>query len=78
MQETFLRLARSRAKLAKVDDLNAYIFAIARNEAARLASRDARRQRKQEPLGRWRVILLPAGRDGRPGDRRDLGRRVGI
>lgn len=50
LQETFLRLARIRRKLAKVDDLDAYILTIARNEAARLAASNARRQRKQEPL----------------------------
>jgi RNA polymerase sigma-70 factor, ECF subfamily len=50
LQETFLRLARIRHKLAKVDDLDAYIITIARNEAARLAARSARRHRKEEPL----------------------------
>ena len=50
LQETFLRLARLRHKLAKVDNLVAYVFAVARNEAARLAASNARRQRKQEPL----------------------------
>jgi RNA polymerase sigma-70 factor, ECF subfamily len=50
LQETFCRLARVRHKLAKVDDLDAYILTIARNEAARLAARNARRQRRQQPL----------------------------
>ena len=50
LQETFLRLARIRHKLAKVDDLDAYVLTIARNEAARLAASKARRRRKQEPL----------------------------
>lgn len=51
LQETFLRLARIRHKMAKVDDLDAYVITIARNEAARLATRDAGRRQKQRPLG---------------------------
>jgi RNA polymerase sigma-70 factor, ECF subfamily len=50
LQETFLRLARSRHKLANVDDLDAYVITIARNEASRLAAVKARRQLKQKPL----------------------------
>jgi RNA polymerase sigma-70 factor (ECF subfamily) len=38
LQETFVRLARTRAKLAGVQNPIAYVFAIARNEAARMAS----------------------------------------
>jgi RNA polymerase sigma-70 factor (ECF subfamily) len=44
LQETFLRLVRLRKKLAKVENLVAYVFTVARNEAARLAARKARRQ----------------------------------
>lgn len=51
LQETFCRLARVRHKLAKVDDLDAYVITIARNEAARLAAANARRRQKQKPLG---------------------------
>ena len=50
LQETFCRLARNRRKLADVAELEAYILTIARNEAARLAADNARRQRKQKPL----------------------------
>jgi RNA polymerase sigma-70 factor (ECF subfamily) len=50
LQETFCRLVRTRKKLAKVDNLDAYIFAIARNEAARLSGSRARRQRMQQPF----------------------------
>jgi RNA polymerase sigma-70 factor, ECF subfamily len=50
LQETFCRLARIRHKLAKVNDLDAYILTIARNEAARLVARNVRRQQTQEPL----------------------------
>ncbi len=38
-------------KLAKVDNLDAYVFTVARNEAARLAAGRARRQRGRTPLG---------------------------
>ena len=51
LQETFLRLARIRQKLTKVDALDAYVMTIARNEAARRAAGNARRQQKQKPLG---------------------------
>lgn len=50
MQETFLRLARNGRKLAKVGNLDAYLFTIARNEAARLASRRSRRRKNHEAL----------------------------
>lgn len=49
LQETFLRLARIRHELAKVDDLDAYVITIARNEGLRLAARRARRP-PQQPL----------------------------
>jgi RNA polymerase sigma-70 factor, ECF subfamily len=49
LQETFLRLARTRQKLATVDNLEAYVITIARNEATRLASGKSRR-REQKPL----------------------------
>jgi RNA polymerase sigma-70 factor (ECF subfamily) len=42
LQETFVRLARTRQKLAGVENLVAYVFATARNEASRLLSRRAR------------------------------------
>jgi RNA polymerase sigma-70 factor (ECF subfamily) len=61
LQETFLRLARVRRKLAKVDDLNAYIFTIARNEAARLAGRNARWRQRQEPLGSGELFCCQPG-----------------
>ncbi len=46
LQETFVRLARTRQKLSGVENLTAYVFTAARNEASRLQkskSRDARR-----------------------------------
>lgn len=39
LQETFLRLARGRERLAAAENLTAYVFAVARNEASRLAAR---------------------------------------
>ncbi len=50
LQETFLRLTRIRGTLAKVDDLEAYVITIARNEAMRRAAGNARRREKQAPL----------------------------
>jgi RNA polymerase sigma-70 factor (ECF subfamily) len=43
LQETFLRLARNRGRMREVDDLTAFAFAVARNEALRWL--DARRRR---------------------------------
>ena len=42
LQETFLRLARNCKRLAAVEDLAAYVFTVARNEAARFARRSSR------------------------------------
>lgn len=44
VQETFVRLARSRKKLRRVENLTAYAFSIARNEAARLRRNTSRQQ----------------------------------
>ena len=48
LQETFVRLARSRGKLARVSNVTAYVFAIARNESSRLL--EARRRRGEVPM----------------------------
>lgn len=45
LQETFVRLARKRRKLAGVENIVAYVFATARNEAARLLGRQKREGR---------------------------------
>ncbi len=42
LQETFVRLVRTRKRLAVVDNLTAYAFTVARNEAARLVGRRTR------------------------------------
>ena len=50
LQETFVRLARTRTRLTTVENLVAYVFATARNEAIRLVERQAR-------AGRIRMAL---------------------
>lgn len=50
LQETFLRLARIRHRLAKVDNLEGYVFTVARNEGLRLAANKARRQRGERTM----------------------------
>ncbi len=60
LQETFCRLARNRGKLAEVENIEAYVIAIARNEAARLAAQRARRGRQQEPLCAEELFCWPA------------------
>ena len=45
LQETFVRLARTRERLATVENLVAYVFATARNEAIRFVERHAREGR---------------------------------
>src|ERR1700677_2645598 len=42
LQETFVRLARTRRKLAGVENFSAYVFTIAHNEALRLLARRSR------------------------------------
>src|SRR5688572_28798350 len=50
LQETFLRLIRSRAKLSEVENLIACVFKIARNEALRLSERRSREGRTLDNL----------------------------
>ncbi|HEV3138303.1 MAG TPA: sigma-70 family RNA polymerase sigma factor [Pirellulales bacterium] len=47
VQETFVRLARTRQRLSGVENLIAYVFTIARNEAARLMARKSRDARER-------------------------------
>ena len=44
LQETFVCLARTRKRLAAVENLEAYVFATARNEAIRWLQRQAQRR----------------------------------
>jgi RNA polymerase sigma-70 factor, ECF subfamily len=45
LQETFVRLARMRTSLAGVYNVTAYVFTVARNEAARLLGQKSRQGR---------------------------------
>ena len=46
-----MRLVRLRPRLANAENLLGYVFAIARNEANRLAGRRVREAKHQRPLG---------------------------
>jgi RNA polymerase sigma-70 factor (ECF subfamily) len=50
LQETFVCLARTRKKLATVENLVAYVFTTAQNEAARQVERQARAGRVRTAL----------------------------
>jgi RNA polymerase sigma-70 factor (ECF subfamily) len=50
LQETFIRLFRNRDKLAAAENLHAYLFGVARNEALRHAERRARDRKRVQPL----------------------------
>jgi RNA polymerase sigma-70 factor (ECF subfamily) len=62
LQETFVRLARTRRKLSGVENLSAYVFTIAHNEALRLLAR-----RSRDPLAQSTIdpkaLFCPAGDD---------------
>jgi RNA polymerase sigma-70 factor, ECF subfamily len=63
LQETFVRLARDRKKLAAVDNLLAYVFATARNEAARLIQRRVREGRGRTGLSAESLVLEGESRE---------------
>ncbi|OHB72108.1 MAG: hypothetical protein A2V70_10480 [Planctomycetes bacterium RBG_13_63_9] len=65
LQETFVRLARTRKRLAGVENLVAYAFTVARNEAARLASRSARERASRAGLASDALFQEAAGDDAR-------------
>ena len=48
LQETFVRLAAASDKLARVENLIAYVFIVARNESARLFERTTRERSRRE------------------------------
>jgi RNA polymerase sigma-70 factor (ECF subfamily) len=50
LQETFVRLARGRSRLARVDNLTAYVFTMARNEAIRWQARARHNSRRLNQL----------------------------
>ncbi|MFI5460355.1 MAG: RNA polymerase sigma factor [Isosphaerales bacterium] len=61
LQDTFVRLARARKRLATVEDLVAYVFATARNEAIRLVERRAREGRLRAAPSRESLFLEATG-----------------
>ncbi|TWU45102.1 ECF RNA polymerase sigma factor SigL [Novipirellula aureliae] len=48
LQEVFVRLFRHRDRLRNVDDLNAFVFAVTRNETNRWLSQKSRRPKSME------------------------------
>ena len=73
LQETFLRLARTREKLAEVDNLEAYVITIARNEAARLAAGQGKTRAEARAARRRKALSIRPRRRRRPGECRDRG-----
>jgi RNA polymerase sigma-70 factor (ECF subfamily) len=69
LQDVFVRLVRQRAGLARVDNLVAYVFAVARNEGIRYVERRGRNLRQQQPLSA-EDLFVPSSRDD-PGWRED-------
>ena len=63
LQEVFVRLVRQRAGLVRVENLFAYVFAIARNEAVRFAGRRGREARHWQPLSAEDLFLEARGDD---------------
>ena len=61
LQETFVRLARTREKRVPVENLVANVFAMARNEASRLAERQAREGRPRAVPWPEELVLEAAG-----------------
>jgi RNA polymerase sigma-70 factor (ECF subfamily) len=63
LQETFVRLARTRRKLAMVENLRAYVFATARHEASRLVERRGRERRRQSTLSASSTVFDKLGHE---------------
>jgi RNA polymerase sigma-70 factor, ECF subfamily len=61
LQETFVRLARTRQTLAIVENLVAYVFTIARHEAIRLVERREREVRMRDALSSEALFQPAAG-----------------
>jgi RNA polymerase sigma-70 factor (ECF subfamily) len=57
LQETFIRLVRNCKKLGVADNLVAYVFTVARNEAVRHAGWRARYRRRNTPLSTADLFL---------------------
>lgn len=63
LQETFRRLVTQRAKLARVENLVAYTFTVARNEAARLSERRSREGKLLESFTAQHLFCEAASND---------------
>ena len=63
LQETFVRLVRTRKRLADVENPIAYAFTVARNEAARLAGRRSREAEGRRGLVDSGLFVEVAGDD---------------
>jgi RNA polymerase sigma-70 factor, ECF subfamily len=74
LQETFVRLARDRKRLANVRNLLPYVFATARNEAHRLIERRVREGRRRTEL----ESALAIAEDGREKNKREAAERVSV
>lgn len=61
LQETFVRLARSRRRLARVKSPIAYAYVVARNEAARLARQRGRLRARRVELDAAALFCEAAG-----------------
>lgn len=72
LQETFLRLARAHKRLKRIDNLTAYVFKVARNEAARVAERKARETAKRTALRRDALFRQAASDDTQSRETADL------
>jgi RNA polymerase sigma-70 factor (ECF subfamily) len=84
LQETFVRLARNRTRLATVENLTAYVFTVARNEAMRLLERRGRlrsqggsqelaeRATQSDSPDTESLAALAAAIAGLPGEQREI------
>ena len=76
LQETFLRLMRMRAKLSGVENLVAYVFTVARNEATRLLETRRRQCTGVDFASADDLFVEPSGADNEEAWReRPVGRR---
>ncbi|MGD9128627.1 MAG: RNA polymerase sigma factor [Planctomycetia bacterium] len=61
LQEVFVRLARSREQFTRVENLTAYVFTVARNEAVRFGKRRSRRRSVEVTLNAETLGIGGAG-----------------
>lgn len=73
LQEVFIRLARSREQFERIENLTAYVFTVARNEAARFAKRRSRRRAVEiSSLDAEEIFACCAGEEGQQRELADL------